>query len=49
VLGLFSGQEETGVDDQALTVLHAACTRAGVVIEGRRVFAGMVPFNSFVR
>jgi hypothetical protein len=47
-LGLFSRQEEAGVDNQALTVLLAVCTRAGMVIEGR-VFTGMVSFISFVR
>lgn len=38
-LDLFSGQVEAEMDDQAVTVLLAACARAGMVAEGRRVFA----------
>ncbi|XP_062182301.1 putative pentatricopeptide repeat-containing protein At3g13770, mitochondrial [Phragmites australis] len=38
-LNLFSGQEEAEMDGQAVTVLLAACARAGMVGEGRRVFA----------
>ncbi|PVH33616.1 hypothetical protein PAHAL_8G034100 [Panicum hallii] len=37
-LGLFSGLEAE-MDDRAVTVLLAACARAGMVSEGRRVFA----------
>ncbi|TVU26786.1 hypothetical protein EJB05_29350, partial [Eragrostis curvula] len=38
-LGLFSEQEEAEMDGQAVTVLLAACARAGMVGEGRRLFA----------
>ncbi|RCV37153.1 hypothetical protein SETIT_8G040600v2 [Setaria italica] len=37
-LGLFSGLEAE-MDDRAVTVLLAACARAGMVGEGRKVFA----------
>ena len=40
-LGLFAGLEAGEVDDRAATVLLAACARAGMVGEGRRVFAGL--------
>jgi len=40
-LGLFAGLEAGEVDDWAATVLLAACARAGMVGEGRRVFAGL--------
>ncbi|WVZ54336.1 hypothetical protein U9M48_005147 [Paspalum notatum var. saurae] len=38
-LNLFSGLEAAEMDDRAATVLLAACARAGMVAEGRRVFA----------
>ncbi|XP_015697915.2 putative pentatricopeptide repeat-containing protein At3g13770, mitochondrial [Oryza brachyantha] len=40
VLGLFVGPEEgEEMDDKAVTAVLAACARAGMVDEGRRVFA----------
>ncbi|KAL6870725.1 hypothetical protein ACP4OV_014573 [Aristida adscensionis] len=38
-LALFAGLEDEEMDGQAVTVLLAACARAGMVEEGRRVFA----------
>ncbi|KAF8641914.1 hypothetical protein HU200_067624 [Digitaria exilis] len=38
-LGLFAGVEAETMDDKAVTVLLAACARAGMVDEGREVFA----------
>ncbi|GJN28246.1 hypothetical protein PR202_gb16350 [Eleusine coracana subsp. coracana] len=38
-LDLFAGHEDAEMDGQAVTVLLAACARAGMVDEGRRVFA----------
>ncbi|KAJ1274409.1 hypothetical protein BS78_05G059600 [Paspalum vaginatum] len=40
-LGLFSDLDTAEMDNQAVTVLLAACARAGMVAEGRRVFAGV--------
>ncbi|KAL6658369.1 hypothetical protein ACP70R_003955 [Stipagrostis hirtigluma subsp. patula] len=38
-LDLFAGVDDEEMDGQAVTVLLAACARAGMVEEGRRVFA----------